>query len=138
MWRWKTQPDDSVIVCNKKSIVKETNEHTMDLNSSGNAAANLTTCCYCGVGCGIVTSKDKLGRLHVEGDKNHPVNKGMLCSKGMNLHYTVNDRSDRLLYPEMRYNRNQPRQRVTWDTALERTAKVFATLIEKYGPDSVA
>lgn len=110
----------------------------MDLNSSGNASTNLTTCCYCGVGCGIVTSKDKLGRLHVEGDKNHPVNKGMLCSKGMNLHYTVNDRSDRLLYPEMRYNRNQPRQRVTWDTALERTAKVFATLIEKYGPDSVA
>jgi ferredoxin-nitrate reductase len=119
-------------------IVKETNEHTMNLNSSGNAATNQTTCCYCGVGCGIVTSKDKLGRLHVEGDKNHPVNKGMLCSKGMNLHYTVNDHSDRLMYPEMRYNRNQPRQRVTWDTALERTAKVFATLIEKYGPDSVA
>ena len=118
--------------------MKETNEHTMDLNSAGNTAANLTTCCYCGVGCGIVTTKDKLGRLHVEGDKNHPVNKGMLCSKGMNLHYTVNDRTDRLLYPEMRYNRNQPRQRVTWDTALERTAKVFATLIEKYGPDSVA
>ena len=62
----------------------------------------------------------------------------MLCSKGMNLHYTVNDKSDRLLYPEMRYNRNQPRQRVSWDVALERTAAVFKTLIEKYGPDSVA
>ena len=97
-----------------------------------------TTCCYCGVGCGIVINKDKLGRLQVEGDKDHPVNKGMLCSKGMNLHYTVNDTSDRLLYPEMRYSRNQPRQRVSWDTALERTAAVFKTLIEKYGPDSVA
>ena len=97
-----------------------------------------TTCCYCGVGCGIVINKDKLGRLQVEGDKDHPVNKGMLCSKGMNLHYTVNDTSDRLLYPEMRYGRNQPRQRVSWDTALERTAAVFKTLIEKYGPDSVA
>jgi ferredoxin-nitrate reductase len=97
-----------------------------------------TTCCYCGVGCGIVVQKDALNRITVEGDKDHPVNKGMLCSKGMNLHYTVNDRSDRLLYPEMRYSRNQPRQRVAWDVAMERTAAVFKTLIEKYGPDSVA
>ena len=97
-----------------------------------------TTCCYCGVGCGIVVNKDVLGKITVEGDKNHPVNKGMLCSKGMNLHYTVNDQGDRLLYPEMRYAKNQPLQRVSWDVALERTAAVFKTLINKYGPDSVA
>jgi ferredoxin-nitrate reductase len=97
-----------------------------------------TTCCYCGVGCGIVVHKDRNGKLHVEGDKDHPVNRGMLCSKGMNLHYTVMDKSDRLLYPEMRYNKQMQRQRVSWDVALERTAAVFKTLIEKYGPDSVA
>ena len=97
-----------------------------------------TTCCYCGVGCGIIVNKDSLGKITAEGDKSHPVNKGMLCSKGMNLHYTVTDTSDRLLYPEMRYNKNQPRQRVSWDTALDRTAAVFKTLIKKYGPDSVA
>ncbi|MEO6548570.1 MAG: molybdopterin-dependent oxidoreductase [Ferruginibacter sp.] len=102
------------------------------------AGANSTTCCYCGVGCGILLQKDKQGALKLEGDPNHPVNKGMLCSKGMNLHYTVTDTSDRLLYPEMRYAKNQPRQRVSWDTALDRTAAVFKTLIEKYGPDSVA
>lgn len=96
-----------------------------------------TTCCYCGVGCGITAWKDKQGRLQVEGDKDHPVNRGMLCSKGMNLHHTVNDYSDRLLYPEMRYGKDQPRQRVSWDTALERTAAVFKTLIRKYGPDAV-
>jgi ferredoxin-nitrate reductase len=97
-----------------------------------------TTCCYCGVGCGIIARRDRQGRLQVEGDPDHPVNRGMLCSKGINLHYTVNDTSDRLLYPEMRYSRNQPRQRVSWDAALERTAAVFTTLVEKYGPDSVA
>lgn len=119
-------------------MMNESKNHTV-LNAENNdSQSSRTTCCYCGVGCGIIASKNKLGRLEIEGDKSHPVNKGMLCSKGMNLHYTVNDRSDRLLYPEMRYNRNQPRQRVSWDTALERTAKVFATLIEKYGPDSVA
>jgi ferredoxin-nitrate reductase len=97
-----------------------------------------TTCCYCGVGCGINVQKDALGRITVEGDKDHPVNRGMLCSKGMNLHYTVNDNSDRLLYPEMRFSRSRQRQRVSWDIALERTAAVFKTFIDKYGPDSVA
>ncbi|WP_315822855.1 molybdopterin-dependent oxidoreductase [Paraflavitalea speifideaquila] len=97
-----------------------------------------STCCYCGVGCGILVHKEKNGSLRVEGDPHHPVNKGMLCSKGMNLHYTVMDTSDRLLYPEMRYSRHQPRQRVSWDEALDRTAAVFKTLIQKYGPDSVA
>lgn len=97
-----------------------------------------TTCCYCGVGCGIVVSKDKKGSVSVEGDKDYPVNKGMLCSKGMNLHHTANDRSDRLLYPQMRYNKSMPLQRVSWDQALDRTAAVFQTFINKYGPDSVA
>lgn len=97
-----------------------------------------TTCCYCGVGCGIVVQKDSLGRITVEGDKDHPVNRGMLCSKGMNLHYTVNDRSDRLLHPQMRYGKSQPLHRVSWDMALDRTVAVFKSLINKYGPDSVA
>jgi ferredoxin-nitrate reductase len=97
-----------------------------------------TTCCYCGVGCGIVVRKEASGQLSLEGDKDHPSNKGMLCSKGMNLHYTVMDQSDRLLYPQMRLNRSMPLQQVSWDEALERTAAVFRTLIKKYGPDSVA
>src|SRR5678816_561463 len=78
------------------------------------AESYKTTCCYCGVGCGIIVHKDRNGKLTLEGDKDHPVNKGMLCSKGLNLHYTVMDQSDRLLYPEMRYNKNMPRQRVSW------------------------
>lgn len=97
-----------------------------------------TTCCYCGVGCGIVVKQEPNGRLTVEGDKQHPSNRGMLCSKGMNLHYTVMDQSDRLLYPQMRLNRSMPMQQVSWDMALERTAAVFKTFIQKYGPDSVA
>lgn len=101
-------------------------------------ASYKTTCCYCGVGCGIVVHQDRQGKIQVEGDKDHPVNKGMLCSKGMNLHYTVMDTSDRLRYPEMRYNRHLPRQRVSWDQALDRTAAVFTQLIQQYGPDAVA
>ncbi|TAG70975.1 MAG: hypothetical protein EAZ26_05570, partial [Runella slithyformis] len=76
-----------------------------------------TTCCYCGVGCGIVVKKQLDGKISVEGDPDHPSSQGMLCSKGLNLHYTVNDQSDRLLYPQMRWHRNAPLQRVSWDTA---------------------
>lgn len=96
-----------------------------------------TTCSYCGVGCGIIVKKDRKGKLQVEGDKDHPVNRGMLCSKGMNLHYAMQDTSDRLLYPEMRWSRNHPYQRVTWDVALKRAAAVFKSIIQTYGPDSV-
>jgi len=96
-----------------------------------------STCCYCGVGCGITVHKDKKGRITVEGSPDYPVNRGMLCSKGLNLHHTVNDRSDRLLYPQMRPNRNMPLQRVSWDTALDRAAAVLKTLKKNYGPDSI-
>ena len=97
-----------------------------------------TNCSYCGVGCGIIVKKDINNKVFVEGDKGHPVNKGMLCSKGMNLHYVANDTSDRILYPEMRWSRSHPRERVSWDTALDRAANVFKSIIKKHGPDSVA
>lgn len=96
-----------------------------------------STCSYCGVGCGVLVHTDRNGTLRVEGDPAHPSSKGMLCSKGMNLHYTVMDQSDRLLYPQMRYNRSMPLERVSWDDALNRAAAVFRSLIAKYGPDSV-
>jgi ferredoxin-nitrate reductase len=96
-----------------------------------------TTCSYCGVGCGIIVTNDAKNGVTVTGDKDHPVNKGMLCSKGMNLHYVVNDTSDRILYPEMRWSKSHPMERVSWDTALDRAAAVFSAIIKKHGPDSV-
>jgi ferredoxin-nitrate reductase len=102
-----------------------------------NEKSYKSTCCYCGVGCGIVIKEKSNGSIIVEGDKDHPVNRGMLCSKGMNLHYTVMDKSDRLLAPQMRLNRNMPLEQVSWDAALDRTAAIFKTFIAKYGPESV-
>jgi ferredoxin-nitrate reductase len=96
-----------------------------------------TTCSYCGVGCGIIVNNDPKNGVTVSGDKDHPVNKGMLCSKGMNLHYVVNDTSDRILYPEMRWSKSHPKERVSWDAGLERAAAVFSAMIRKHGPDSV-
>ena len=94
-------------------------------------------CSYCGVGCGILVETDQKGKLTVSGDPDHPVNKGMLCSKGKNLNYVAQDTSDRILYPEMRWSRNHGMQRVSWDTAMDRAASVFKSIIRKHGPDSV-
>ncbi len=100
-------------------------------------STHRTTCCYCGVGCGILVRKNRAGALSVEGDPDHPVNRGKLCSKGLNLHTTVDDRSDRLLHPELRESRLAPRRRVGWDEALDKVVSVFRTTMEKHGPSSV-
>ena len=105
---------------------------------SFNSVAAPSICCYCGVGCGVLVKPEKNGDVTVVGNPDYPVNRGALCSKGLNLQYTVNDRSDRLLFPQMRYSKSRPLQRVSWDEALARTAAVFKTFIEQYGPDSVA
>lgn len=102
-----------------------------------NAKTYKTTCSYCGVGCGMIVKRDRNNRLTVEGDPDHPVNKGMLCSKGINLPHVVQDTSDRLLYPQMRWSRDHPLERVSWEVAMNRAAAVFRSTIKKYGPDSV-
>jgi ferredoxin-nitrate reductase len=95
-----------------------------------------TICPYCGVGCGVIIKKN-YNSISVEGDPDYSVNKGKLCSKGRNLHYVFNDRSDRLLYPEMRWSKSLPRERVSWDIALFRISRIFKSIINKYGPDSI-
>lgn len=96
-----------------------------------------STCSYCGVGCGVIVTRCANGAVHVKGDPAHPVNSGKLCSKGLNLHYVVNDKSDRLLHPQVRLGKGHPLRKVEWPEAVNRVAKVFQSLIHKFGPDSV-
>jgi ferredoxin-nitrate reductase len=86
----------------------------------------------------MIVRKDRWGRLTSGGDPDYPVNRGLLCSKGRYLHQTAMDRNDRLLFPQMRWSRAHPMERVSWDTALDRAAAVFKTMIAKHGPESVA
>ena len=46
---------------------------------------STTICCFCGCGCGALVQKYEGGKIVVEGDPDHPVNEGALCSKGMAL-----------------------------------------------------
>ena len=60
-----------------------------------------STCCYCGVGCGVLIEHDETRILDVAGDPDHPANFGRLCSKGSTLHLT-GDLDARALHPELR------------------------------------
>ena len=96
-----------------------------------------STCCYCGVGCGLLIESEGNAILAVRGDPDHPANFGRLCTKGATLHLTA--RPDyRLLHPELRLERQALRQSVNWDQALDHAAARFAEIIRLHGPDSVA
>ncbi len=103
-----------------------------------------STCCYCGVGCGvIIETEERLDGARivgVRGDPTHPANFGRLCTKGSTLHLTVQPQTLalRALHPELRQQRDSPRCKATWDEALEHVASRFAAIIERHGPDSVA
>src|SRR5580693_2052356 len=72
------------------------------------ASETRSTCPYCSVSCGVIiyTLGDKAKNaipqvVHVEGDPDHPINRGTLCPKGSSLEQDImNDR--RLLKPQVR------------------------------------
>jgi assimilatory nitrate reductase catalytic subunit len=100
-----------------------------------------TTCCYCGVGCGVIATTDDTQVTAVRGDPDHPANFGRLCSKGSALHLSarpVLQQQVRALAPELRRARDVQRSPATWDETLEFIAKKFAATIGEHGPDSVA
>lgn len=108
------------------------------------ARANETrsTCPYCAVGCGVIiyTIGDRAKNVtaqavHVEGDPDHPTNRGTLCPKGSSLQQDIiNDR--RLLKPQVRRPGGTDWEDISWEQAIseigERIKKTRdETFIEK-------
>jgi formate dehydrogenase major subunit len=88
------------------------------------ASETTTICPYCAVGCGIIvhTTKGASGRvINAEGDPDHPINEGSLCSKGAALSQLVNNK-DRLVTPLYRKPYSHAWQKVSWDWALYKIA----------------
>lgn len=95
-----------------------------------------TTCPYCGVGCGVVATRNHDDSLEIAGDPTHPANFGRLCTKGMTLGETVGT-EDRLLRPLLR-GQDGKLEVVSWDRALDSVALRLEKLIREHGPNSVA
>ena len=89
------------------------------------------TCTYCAVGCGIImysngnlAKGDKAEIVHIEGDPDHPTNRGTLCPKGAALLEFVHSKT-RTLYPQIRKPGSDKFERVSWDVALDRVARLM-------------
>ena len=89
------------------------------------------TCPYCSVACGILmyglgdNSKNAESSIfHIEGDPDHPVNRGTLCPKGAGLIDFIHSKN-RLTHPEYRAPGSDKWQRVSWDEALDKIAKLM-------------
>jgi len=89
------------------------------------------TCTYCSVACGILVyamgdrSKNAHSSVvHIEGDPDHPVNRGTLCPKGAGLLDIVHAQT-RVKYPMYRPAGSSAFQRVSWDFALDRIAALM-------------
>jgi formate dehydrogenase major subunit len=100
------------------------------------------TCPYCSVGCGILmyglgdgAKNAKASIIHIEGDADHPVNRGTLCPKGASLIDFIHS-PNRLMEPEYRAPGAAEWSKISWDEALTRIAKLMkadrdANFIEK-------
>lgn len=89
------------------------------------------TCTYCSVACGIlIFAKGNLAKgekadiTHIEGDSDHPTNRGTLCPKGAALLDIVKSET-RLQYPMIRRAGSDKFERISWDAALDKIARAF-------------
>jgi len=104
------------------------------------ALANLgvtwhkTVCRYCGAGCGVMLGVENGKPVAIRGDRENPVNRGLMCVKGFYLHQVITAKN-RLLHPLVR--KDGELVQASWDEAMELVARKFRESIEQYGPDSV-
>ena len=89
------------------------------------ATETRSTCPYCAVSCGVIiyTLGDKAKNVtpqvvHVEGDADHPINRGTLCPKGSSLQQDILN-TRRLMKPEVRRPGSDHWEDIGWDTAID-------------------
>ena len=98
-----------------------------------------STCPYCSVSCGVIihTTGDKAKNVsphvvHVEGDPDHPINRGTLCPKGASLQQDI-DNPRRLTKPQVRRPGSDHWEDISWDTAIsEMAARIKKTRDETF------
>jgi len=95
------------------------------------ATETRNTCTYCSVACGILIysmgdrAKNAVSNIiHIEGDPDHPVNRGTLCPKGSALLDIVHAPT-RLKAPRYREPGSAEFKEVSWDFALDRIARLI-------------
>jgi anaerobic selenocysteine-containing dehydrogenase len=93
-----------------------------------------TTCGYCSVGCGMFLGVKDGKAVSVRGNPDHPVNRGLLCPKGLSEHHTL-DAETRAKYPLLR--KGGKLVRVGWDEALDTMVEKFRRVQRKHGLEAL-
>lgn len=94
-----------------------------DLRTKG-LTTSTTVCPYCAVGCGMVVHT-RAGRIvNIEGDPEHPINRGALCSKGSAM-YQVANNERRLTKVKYRAPGSDHWEEKSWDWTMERIARLM-------------
>ena len=95
------------------------------------ATETRSTCPYCSVACGILVysmgdgaKNAKASVMHIEGDHDHPVNRGTLCPKGAGLVDFIHS-PNRLKFPEYRAPGSDKWERISWEQAYSGIAKLM-------------
>lgn len=89
------------------------------------AKETTSICCYCAVGCGLIVHTGKAGAgkvINIEGDPDHPINEGTLCSKGAASSQLINN-ENRITTPLYRKPYSHQWMEVSWEQALLMIAK---------------
>ncbi len=104
----------------------------MDIPLKKKIGEKTTICCYCGVGCGAIVASENGKAVNIEGDPDHPINEGALCSKGCAL-YQVTNNTRRLDRVRWRDQYSYDWEEVDWDWAIDRiTRKIKDTRDETF------
>jgi len=88
-----------------------------------NAKQSTTVCPYCSVGCGIIVYAENGKIINTEGDPDHPISEGSLCSKGSSVSQLVNN-DTRVKKPMYREPGGKAWKEVEWEWALDRIARL--------------
>jgi anaerobic selenocysteine-containing dehydrogenase len=85
-------------------------------------SVSTTICPFCAVGCGLIVHTKNGKIVNIEGDPEHPINRGALCPKGGALFQIANNerRLQKVMY---RAPRSEKWEEKSWDWALERIAQ---------------
>lgn len=88
-----------------------------------------STCPYCAVSCGVIihTLGDRAKNatpsvVHIEGDPDHPINRGTLCPKGATLRDDINS-PNRLKVPKVRRPGADHWEDISWNDAIAGIAR---------------
>jgi formate dehydrogenase major subunit len=92
------------------------------INRINGAKVTTTICPYCAVGCGMIVHTKNGEVINIEGDPEHPVNRGSLCSKGASV-YQIANNPTRVTKPMYRAPGTNKWKEVEWDWALDEIAK---------------